>query len=122
MLCGALARASAVRPTCSNGDVTFLEDDEPLTALLRRAGFVAADEEAAELLDCAAGDDLQLRSLVTRRLAGEPLAWITGSVSFCDLQVRVDPGVYVPRWQSEPLARRAADRLPATGRALGPQA
>jgi release factor glutamine methyltransferase len=98
--------------------VTFLDDDEPLTALLRRAGFVAADEEAAELLACAAGDDLHLRSLVTRRLAGEPLAWITGSVSFCGVQVRVDPGVYVPRWQSEPLARRAADRLPATGIAI----
>ena len=39
-------RASAVRPTCSNGDVTFLDDDEALTALLRRAGFVAADEKS----------------------------------------------------------------------------
>ncbi len=34
-------------------------------------------------------------------------------MSFCDLQVRVDPGVYVPRWQSEPLARRG--RGPSAG-------
>lgn len=32
--------------------------------------------------------------------------------------MRVDPGVYVPRWQSLPLARRAAARLPGRGRAL----
>ena len=30
----------------------------------------------------------------------------------------VDPGVYVPRWQSETLARRAADLLPADGTAV----
>jgi release factor glutamine methyltransferase len=55
---------------------------------------------------------------VSRRLTGEPLAWITGSVVFCGLEVRVDPGVYVPRWQSEPLARLAAGRLPETGAAI----
>jgi release factor glutamine methyltransferase len=46
------------------------------------------------------------------------LAWITGSVSFCGLEIRVDGGVYVPRWQSEPLARRAVERLPANGAAI----
>jgi release factor glutamine methyltransferase len=56
--------------------------------------------------------------MVARRLTGEPLAWITGRVSFCGLQIRVHPGVYVPRWQSEPLARRAAERLPAAGAAI----
>ena len=77
-----------------------------LAALLSGAGFVAAEEEADELLDCAAGDDELLDSLVGRRLTGEPLAWITGRVWFCGLEIRVDPGVYVPRWQSVPLARR----------------
>jgi release factor glutamine methyltransferase len=37
---------------------------------------------------------------------------------FCGIEIRVDPGVYVPRWQSEPLARRAVERLPATGVAI----
>jgi release factor glutamine methyltransferase len=32
--------------------------------------------------------------------------------------VRVDPGVYVPRWQSEALAERAAERLPDGGTAI----
>jgi release factor glutamine methyltransferase len=91
---------------------------ETLAALLSGAGFIASEEEAHELLACAAGDVGLLDSLVGRRLTGEPLAWITGSVSFCGLAIRVDPGVYVPRWQSEPLARRAVERLPAGGAAI----
>ena len=79
---------------------------------------MAAEEEADELLARAAGDAGLLESLVGRRLAGEPLAWVTGSVAFCGLEIRVDPGVYVPRWQSEPLARRAAGRLPHDGVAI----
>jgi release factor glutamine methyltransferase len=93
-------------------------DLQALAALLSGAGFVAAEEEADELLACAAGDGQRLESMVRRRLTGEPLAWITGCVSFCGLEVRVDPGVYVPRWQSEPLALRAIERLPANGTAI----
>jgi len=89
-----------------------------LAALLSGAGFIAASEEAHELLARAAGDVELLDSLVARRLTGEPLAWITGSVVFCGLEIRVDPGVYVPRWQSEPLARRAVARLPTNGVAI----
>jgi release factor glutamine methyltransferase len=89
-----------------------------LTELLAISGFVAADEEAGELLAAAAGDPGRLDELVARRLTGEPLAWITGSVVFCDLEIRVDPGVYVPRWQSEELALRAVQLLPADGTAV----
>jgi release factor glutamine methyltransferase len=89
-----------------------------LAALLSSAGFIAADEEATELLARAAGDAGLLDSLVERRLTGEPLAWITGSVVFCGVEIRVDPGVYVPRWQSEALARRAVERLPTSGTAI----
>lgn len=93
-------------------------DREALAALLADAGFVAADEEAEELLARAAGDAELLRSLVQRRLTGEPLAWITGTVTFCGLQIRVDEGVYVPRWQTEQLALRAVARLPDAGSAI----
>ncbi len=91
---------------------------DELTALLAGAGFIAAPEEASELLARAAGDAELLDSLVRRRLTGEPLAWVTGSTRFCGAEVQVDPGVYVPRRQSEPLALRAVDRLPATGTAI----
>ena len=93
-------------------------DAAALATVLSRAGFIAPEDEAAELLARAAGDAGLLDSLVARRLTGEPLAWITGRVSFCGLEIRVDPGVYVPRWLSEPLARRAVERLPGNGTAI----
>lgn len=65
-----------------------------------------------------ATDDHELAQLVARRVTGEPLAWITGRAPFCGLDIVVDPGVYVPRWQSESLARRAVDLLPTTGAAV----
>ena len=83
-------------------------------AIPARAGPDAwpPEEEAAELVAAADGDLALLHSLAERRLAGEPLAWITGRTAFGDLTVRVDHGVYVPRWQSLPLARRAAAGCP----------
>lgn len=83
---------------------------------LRAAGCVAAEEEAA-LLAAAAPDPVDLEQRVRRREAGEPLAWIVGAVAFAGHRVEVDPGVYVPRRQSEELAERAAAALPAAGRA-----
>lgn len=91
---------------------------ESLVAVLSGVGFVAADDEAVELLACAGDDPGVLALLVDRRMAGEPLAWIVGDTTFCGRQVRVDPGVYVPRWQTEPLARRSVDRLPPSGVAV----
>lgn len=90
-------------------------DRADLAALLARSGFVSAEEEAAELIDAAAGDASRLEAMVVRRLTGEPLAWITGRTTFCDLAVSVHHGVYVPRWQSQELALRAAARLPEAG-------
>ena len=96
-------------------------DDAPdpawVIGALEAAGCVAADEEAAELV-AAAPDPDALRRMVARRRTGEPLAWITGTTRFCGLDVAVDPGVYVPRWQSEALARRAVDLLPDDGTAV----
>jgi release factor glutamine methyltransferase len=37
---------------------------------------------------------------------------------FCGVEIRIDPGVYVPRWQSEVLARRAVVRLAEDGTAI----
>jgi len=78
---------------------------------------VAAEEEAALLL-AAAPDDTALEALVRRREQGEPLPWIIGTLLFCGRPLHVAPGVYVPRRQSEELARRAVTLLPASGRAV----
>jgi release factor glutamine methyltransferase len=87
-----------------------------VVARLRAAGCVAAEDEAHELL-AAAPDGEVLEGWLSRRERGEPLAWITGRLEFCGRWVHVAPGVYVPRVQSEELARRAGRLLPDHGRA-----
>jgi release factor glutamine methyltransferase len=84
---------------------------------LAAAGCVAADEEGAELIG-SAPDASTLEAWIRRREEGEPVAWITGTVLFSGLRLHVAPGVYVPRMQSEELARRAAALLPDNGRAV----
>lgn len=79
---------------------------------------MAAEEEAALLLAATGGEPDRLEALVRRRTAGEPLAWLVGEVAFCGQRVRVDPGVYVPRVQTEALARRALELLPPAGVAV----
>ena len=84
---------------------------------LATAGCVAPREEAAQLV-AAARDGAELEALVARRTAGEPLAWLVGSVTFCGIRVTVHPRVYVPRQHTEPLAQRAAAMLPDGGVAV----
>jgi len=98
--------------------VTLPEGREALARLLARNGFLAAAEEADALLAAAGGDDALLERLVSRRLTGEPLAWVTGEARFCGVRVRVAPGVYPPRWPTEIIAQRALERLPAGGVAV----
>jgi release factor glutamine methyltransferase len=98
--------------------MTGLQGHEALTAVLAGAGFIAASEEADELLARANGDAELLDAMVRRRLTGEPLAWITGTAPFAGRWIRVLEGVYVPRFQTEELARRAVARLPEAGTAI----
>lgn len=93
-------------------------DRVSLTRALADAGCIAAREEADELIQAAAGDPGVLDELLCRRVQGEPIAWLTGEVTFCGARLFVAPGVYVPRWQTEPLARRAAALLPSAGVAV----
>ena len=84
---------------------------------LAAAGCVAPDDEARELcLD--APDPVELEARLRRREAGEPLAWIVARTRFGGVDVHVAPGVYVPRVQTEELARRAAGVLSACGTAV----
>ena len=89
-----------------------------LVERLAAAGCVAADEEAGMLTEAAGGDPGRLDALVRRREAGEPVEWIVGWAPFCGLRVAVHPGVYVPRVQTEVLARRALALLPPGGVAV----
>jgi release factor glutamine methyltransferase len=93
-------------------------DLKKITQLLSDAGFIAAKDEAFELIESANGDAQLLQSLLDRRLTGEPLAWITKSTQFCGYTIQIATGVYIPRHQSEPLARLALARLPMNGAAI----
>jgi release factor glutamine methyltransferase len=92
-------------------------DRSAVARRLAAAGCIAADREADELFG-AAPDVRTLEVWIGRREDGEPLAWIVGRATFCGRTIRIDPGVYVPRPQTEDLARKAARLLPAAGRAI----
>jgi release factor glutamine methyltransferase len=51
------------------------------------------------------------REMVTRRAGGEPVPYIKGYAEFRGLELRVEPGVFVPRDSSEFLAEQAIRRL-----------
>lgn len=94
--------------------------DPRLDAVVDRliaAGCVAAEDEASEYLR-AAPDFPTLEAWLCRREQGEPPAWITGTVLFCGRRLHIAPNVYVPRAQSEELARLAVTLLPDNGRAV----
>ncbi|MGV9195080.1 peptide chain release factor N(5)-glutamine methyltransferase [Microbacterium sp. MC2] len=120
--------------------MTSLDHPQPLAALLREttatltaAGVPSPDADAELLiahvrgigrgqLAAAAlrGDTVgeaevqQVRDLVARRAAREPLQHITGHAAFRHLELRVGPGVFVPRPETETVAQLAIDALRAT--------
>jgi release factor glutamine methyltransferase len=55
----------------------------------------------------------RLRGMVKRRVAGEPLQYITGEVEFCGLRLLVDKRVLIPRPETELLVEVVAKRLKA---------
>jgi release factor glutamine methyltransferase len=103
---------------------------------LRRSGLDAAGREAALLLGALlawsearvlahdgdpvpAGTERRFRSLLDRRRAGEPVAYLLGEREFFGRPFTVDSRVLIPRPETEQLVELAlAARLPARARAL----
>ena len=84
---------------------------DALAARLRAAGSVFAEDEADLLLEAGDGEPVRLRSLVQRRLAGEPLEYVLGWAAFDGHRIRVTPGVFVPRTRTTIVVEQAARRL-----------
>lgn len=82
-----------------------------VTAALRAAGCVFAEEEADLLLAAARTPD-ELTALVGRRVVGEPLELVVGWAEFHGLRVAVEPGVFVPRRRTEFLVDQALAQAP----------
>jgi release factor glutamine methyltransferase len=97
-------RAGEPRRLARQGRHSVLNRRDDVIERLRAAGSVFAEDEA-ELL---AGDE----ALIARRIAGERLEHVLGWVDFCGLRLDVDPGVFIPRPQTEALAQQAAALQP----------
>jgi release factor glutamine methyltransferase len=83
---------------------------------LATAGCVSPAAEVRWLMEEAADAD-ELAAMVARRAAGEPLQYVIGWAPFGALRLRVGPGVFVPRPETEGLAERAAAHLRRAGEA-----
>lgn len=57
-------------------------------------------------------------TLLARRLAGEPLAYLTGTKEFWSLELEVTPDVLVPRPETELLVEWALSLMPRRGEGL----
>ncbi len=73
-----------------------------------RAWLLAHDEQTLPSAAAAAWP-----SLLQRRAAGEPLAYVVGEHEFCGLKLAVSPSVLVPRPETEELVRWAQALWPA---------
>ncbi len=73
-----------------------------------RAWLLAHDTDA---LPAAAAE--RLRTLAERRLAGEPIAYLTGRKAFHGLELHIDARVLDPRADTETLVDWALELLPA---------
>ena len=62
------------------------------------------------------GASERLRSLISRRIGGEPLAYIVGTRDFYGLTLRADERALIPRQETELLVEIALDRLALAGR------
>ena len=99
---------------------------------LRNAGIEAATLEARELVCYAAGKtrqelmrdarlyvpqavEQQVRALVQRHLAGEPVAYLIGEWEFYGLPLDISEHVLIPRPDTEVLAEKAIDFVAPLG-------
>lgn len=69
-------------------------------------------KEAKELYEYAGGDETEFSTLVDRRMAHEPVAYITNHCKFRGLDFFIDERVLVPRTETEPLVEIAVEELP----------
>ena len=73
-----------------------------------RAWLIAFDDAQLDDSQLAA-----LESLLARRAAGEPVAYLIGEREFWSLPLSVSPDTLIPRPDSEVLVEQALSRLPA---------
>lgn len=89
-----------------------------VAARLAAAGIPTAEVEARWLVEhvVASATPRRLEPLVRRRLAGEPLQLLLGRWPFRTVELTLQPGVFVPRPETEVVAGIAIDHVRGLGR------
>lgn len=108
------------------GEVSTGSAIERAAAMLEAAGVPTAERDAAGLAAYVLGTtpdavgahfDMpvldEFWTLVDRRLAREPVELIVGASYFCGRRFLVEPGVFVPKPETEELVARVVERLRA---------
>src|SRR6185437_14963070 len=72
------------------------------------AWLIAHSDDVADVAQAAA-----FRNLVECRARGEPVAYLTGTRGFHAIELHVEPGVLIPRPETEVLVDLALQRIPA---------
>jgi release factor glutamine methyltransferase len=80
-----------------------IDAEEILTHLLGR--------EADPLEEISGPTLARFQRLIGRRMRGEPVAYLTGTTTFGELELEVSPGAFIPRQSSEFMATQAVRRL-----------
>jgi len=88
-------------------------DAELLVAFVLGTGRGGVQAAAIRGDALSADDAERLDGLVARRATREPLQHLTGTAPFRHLELRVGPGVFVPRPETEIVAQLAIDALRA---------
>ncbi len=100
----------AARKSLGTGPVAALEIDVLMAHVLRVARpWLFANRE--QVLPPQARRDF--RHLLARRIAGEPIAYLTGRREFWSLPLRITPDVLIPRPETELLVEVALQNIPA---------
>ena len=92
-------------------------DAELLAAFVLGSGRGGVQAAAIRGDTLTQADSDRLEQLVSRRATREPLQHITGTAPFRHLELRVGPGVFVPRPETEMVAQLAIDALRAAASA-----
>ena len=129
-------RAEIIKAADESRPVTVRQALHEAEAMLAKAGVESARLDAELLLAATVGldrgelylrdatplaaraEDL-FRSLVSRRVCGEPVAYITGRREFWSLDFLVTPAVLVPRPETEMLVEAAVRLLTDNLRVIG---
>ena len=110
-LAAAIAHAAARLGAAGIADPAV--DAELLAAFVLGLGRGGVQASAIRGDRIAAADAERLEELVARRATREPLQHITGTAPFRHVELRVGPGVFVPRPETELVAQLAIDALRA---------